>query len=194
MNKVFCIGMFKTGTSTMGTALQMLGYNVFLSGWQKNEILTDNWYRDPDKWQEHYDTIRKKTEQYDAFEDYPWMWCFKKCHEWYPDAKFILLERDAQDVAMSDINMWKKEGVAEPDIPTAQNFIDRYEMQFKMATEYFEDKDLLKMNISKGDGWEKLCPFLKKEIPYQNFPHSNKGVYNNQDLKNETNYGPYYNI
>lgn len=199
MNKVFCVGMFKTGTSTMGTALQMLGYNVFLSGWQRGEILQDNWFREPDKWKEHYETIRRKTEQYDAFEDYPWMWCYEQCYEWYPDAKYILLERDSQSVANSDINMWRKEGAPESDIPPASQFIDRYERQFEAASEFFKDKDnFMVMNIFEGEGWEKLCPFLGKDIPNQTFPHSNKGNYPQPSvMENKTGrptYGPYYNI
>ena len=31
------------------------------------------------------------------------------------------------------------------------------------------------MNITQGDGWDKLCPYLNKDIPDTAFPHSNKG-------------------
>ena len=33
----------------------------------------------------------------------------------------------------------------------------------------------LEMNITQGDGWDKLCPYLDKDIPDTIFPHSNKG-------------------
>jgi len=188
MNKVFCIGMYKTGTTTMGAAFQVLGYNTFLGGWPKDKMIFDRWFQTPDEWNNYDDIIKEKTEAYDAFEDYPWMFCYKKCHEWYPDAKFILLQRDANEVAESDLNMWRKEGVAESDLPPAQKFIDRYERQFKEASEYFKDNpNFLIMNISEG--WTTLCPFLDKKTPLEEFPHSNKGQYQNQH-----SYGPHYNI
>ncbi len=30
------------------------------------------------------------------------------------------------------------------------------------------------MNVMNGDGWEKLCPFLRLPIPKAAFPHANK--------------------
>ena len=33
------------------------------------------------------------------------------------------------------------------------------------------------MNIcDNGDGWEKLCKFLDKEVPNADFPHNNKTI------------------
>ena len=41
--------------------------------------------------------------------------------------------------------------------------------------DYFSgrENDLLIMDITKGDGWEKLCPFLDKPIPSENIPKEN---------------------
>ena len=36
---------------------------------------------------------------------------------------------------------------------------------------------LLVMNITAGDGWDKLCPFLGMSIPSETFPHSHKSNY-----------------
>jgi len=33
------------------------------------------------------------------------------------------------------------------------------------------------MDITKGDGWDKLCKFLEKPKPDVSFPHKNKGRY-----------------
>ena len=35
-------------------------------------------------------------------------------------------------------------------------------------------EDLLIIDITKGEGWEKLCLFLNKEIPNTEFPHRHK--------------------
>jgi hypothetical protein len=44
---------------------------------------------------------------------------------------------------------------------------------------YFENRKskLLVMDITKGDGWDKLCNFLNKSIPNKPFPHKNIGKY-----------------
>ena len=52
----------------------------------------------------------------------------------------------------------------------------RLEGHNKEVREYFKDRpnDLLVMNICAGDGWEKLCPFLDKNIPAGPFPYMHK--------------------
>ena len=53
---------------------------------------------------------------------------------------------------------------------------DRRSKHIKKITDYFSGRpnDLLVMDICAGDGWEKLCPFLGKDIPDIPFPHVNK--------------------
>lgn len=177
--KVFCIGMFKTGTTSMGRAFDMLGYNTLHGPWWDEGMIVDDWYKTPEKWDDYDDLIRAKAEKYDAFEDYPWMFCYKKCDVWFPGSKFILLERDADKVAESDLNMWRANGVKPEDMLPKQAFIDRYQKQFDGAVEYFKERpdDLLIMNLSNGDGFEKMCEFLGKNKPVLPFPHANKGSY-----------------
>ena len=40
---------------------------------------------------------------------------------------------------------------------------------------YFRDRsdDILILDIISGDGWEKLCPFLDRDIPDVPFPKTN---------------------
>ena len=56
------------------------------------------------------------------------------------------------------------------------NRIQEYDEHNKQVIAYFKDKpsQLLVMNITEGDGWEKLCKFLNKPIPNKAFPHKNK--------------------
>lgn len=35
-------------------------------------------------------------------------------------------------------------------------------------------KNFIEMNIVAGDGWEKLCKFLEKDAPGEDFPHDNR--------------------
>jgi len=179
-SKVFCIGMFKTGTSSLGRSFDILEYKTLHGPWGTTQLdmIHDPDYDTPDKWKYYWNRIKLETEKYDAFQDYPWMWCFEKCHEWYPDAKFIITVRDAVDVANSDANMWNTPLEELKSNGRYQKFIDRYNKHYKMVKEYFKDKNnLLEIKITEGEGWEKLSPFLGIEIPKINFPHANKGVY-----------------
>jgi hypothetical protein len=50
-----------------------------------------------------------------------------------------------------------------------------YERHQEDVARYFRNRpnDLLRMNLSKGDGWEKLAPFLGRSVPAVPFPHGN---------------------
>jgi hypothetical protein len=45
----------------------------------------------------------------------------------------------------------------------------------RAALEYFSGRrgDLLVMNLARGDGWEKLAPFLRFPLPTTPFPAKN---------------------
>ena len=48
-----------------------------------------------------------------------------------------------------------------------------YDRHIQAVLSYFKDRpnDLLVINITEGEGWEKLCPFLSKPIPSTAFPN-----------------------
>ena len=174
--KVFGIGMFKTGTSSLGKAFDILGFKTCHGPWwNRNEILIDNWYKNPSEWSKYYDSIKKKASQYNAFEDYPWMYVFKEVDEWFPGSKFILTVRESKKVASSDANFHKKNN--DPS-KSAQQFIERYENHLSSVISYFAGrKDLLIVSWENGNGWKEICEFLDKPIPDRPFPHVNKGNY-----------------
>ena len=178
MHKVFGIGMFKTGTKSLGVALNMLGYHGLYKPWfvlKDAQGRGDNWYRNPELWYKYYDKVKERANHYDAFSDAPWMFLYKQLNEWYPKSKFILtLRKDALTLAKSDICQWR----GKRDTPSIQQFIDRYENHNKQVRDYFKNKNnFLEMCFDKGDGWKKLCKFLDKPIPKSKFPHVNKGRY-----------------
>jgi hypothetical protein len=55
-------------------------------------------------------------------------------------------------------------------------YVARYERHNKEVLEYFAKRpdDLLVFDLPKGDGWDKLCPFLGHDVPDEPFPHANK--------------------
>lgn len=87
-HKVFCIGFQKTGTSSMGIALEILGYNV--CGHVNVLGITD-----PNQREKIIESVLSKTSDYNAFEDNPWCFLYKKLDKLYPGSKFILTTRDS---------------------------------------------------------------------------------------------------
>lgn len=172
-NKVFCIGMFKTGTKSFGQAMRILGYKTLDRPWF---ILKDNWYNNPKRWPEHYPKIRERAESYDAFSDAPWMFLYKQLDKWFHGSKFILtLRKDAITLAKSDTRQWR----GKSNTPSIEKFMTRYNRHNSAVKEYFKNrKDFMMMCFETGDGWQKLCNFLEiKTIPKIPFPHLNKGKY-----------------
>ncbi len=174
--KVFGIGMFKTGTTSLGYALDILGYKTLHGPWWG--AIKDNWYEQPSEWKKKIDVFKKKTRHYNAFQDFPWMYLYKEMDQCFPNSRFILTTRDAEKVAESDLNMWKRNGIAAKSIPDKSLFIKRYLAHKAQVLNYFRNKDnLLVVNWENGDGWKQLCDFLEKPVPSRAFPHVNKGGY-----------------
>jgi len=178
MNKVFGIGMFKTGTKSLGAALQILGYHGTYRPWfvlKDKQGKGDNWYRNPELWLKYYAAIKARADQYNAFSDAPWIFLYKQLDKWYPGSKFILtLRKDVETQARSDLNQWRNKKVK----PSLKQFINRYNKHNNMVLDYFKGKNnLLTMCFEEGDDWFRLCKFLNKSIPKVKFPHANKGRY-----------------
>lgn len=172
--KVFCIGFHKTGTSSLGVALEKLGYRVKGASYTKNPNISQN----------VYDLAYELVEQYDAFQDNPWPIIYKELDKKYPGSKFILTLRDSDSWIKSQVRHFGvKEtpmrkwiyGVGCPE-GNEKIYVKRFEDHNKEVLDYFRERpnDLLVLDLAKGDGWEKLCVFLGKDIPNIPFPHANK--------------------
>ena len=173
--KVFCIGFHKTGTTSLELALKKLGYRVTGSFGTK----------DPDIANKLHEMAYARVANFDAFEDNPWPLLYKELDERFPRSKFILTRRptdawirsQVKDFALTETPMrrWiygESAGCPEGNEST---YIARYERHNKEVLEYFADRpdDLLVFDLPKGDGWDKLCPFLGHDIPDEPFPHVN---------------------
>lgn len=174
--KIFGIGANRTGTQSLTIALWTLGYKT--SHWIHHKEMMKN--------------IKNKNyrfsflEEYDAATDLPIPKIFKELDETYPKSKFILTIRDEKKWLTSQKAHW--DGIKDQDNFEPHEFmyginyfdeeiyLEKYRNHNKCVTDYFKDRpdDLLVMNITKGDGWEKLCGFLKKPIPKTAFPYYNK--------------------
>lgn len=177
--------MFKTGTTSLGLALEMLGYRTKYRFWR----LIDDWRAyfdlDPRQWRRFEDEIRREAEQFDAFADAPWLYLYKELDRWYPGSKFILtVRKDAQSAARSDLRMWRHSGFVGrlarrgDAVPTAAQFMQRYEDHNAGVLDYFRDRadDLLVVCWETEEHpWQRLCEFLGcADVPDRPFPHANR--------------------
>lgn len=182
MNKVFGVGMFKTGTTSLGHALDILGYDTFHGPWKNpDELPYEPWGVDLENMRRYRSVLEERIDRHDAFQDYPFMFIYPLVDEWYPNSKFILTTRDPLKLAQSDRNMWRNHPniAAGRDIPPVERFVERYERHYEAVTSYFAARpdDLLIVSWSDGDGWPQLCDFLGKPVPEQAFPQANRGAY-----------------
>jgi hypothetical protein len=135
------------------------------------------------------------VDQFDAFEDNPWPVLYQELDQRYPGSKFILTRRPAEawiqsqlrDFASTETPMrrWIYGEDAGCPAGNEDTYIARYERHNHEVLGYFGDRmeDLLIFDLPKGDGWNKLCPFLGCEIPDEPFPHANKASWSRK-IKN----------
>jgi hypothetical protein len=169
MVKVFGIGLSKTGTSSLSTALKKLGYRT-----------------------RHYPELYKVVElsrEFDALTDSPVVPYIETLDRLYPEAKFILTIRDVESWLVScdrhyqikplhKIMRWKLHNRrANFGIETFDEKIFRqvYHDHMNRVTKLFQSPDkLLILDICGGEGYEKLCPFLGKKTLKEKFPYENR--------------------
>ena len=175
--KVFGLGFHKTGTSSLGKALDILGYRVCGAIGVHNPKIKE----------QVHEIAYSLLDKYDAFQDNPWPILYQELDQKCPGSKFILVIRpveswinsvvthfDTRDTPMRELIY----GIGHPK-GNENIYIERYERHNREVIEYFKDRpnDLLVINLKDGNLWEKICPFLDKEIPSVEFPHVNKKEY-----------------
>jgi hypothetical protein len=181
INKIFEIGLKKTGTTSLKTAFQVL--NIPSVGW--NEKKYNLWKRNGIS-EGFLNVINRKQ----AFSDGPWHDCdYRILDQKFPNSKFIILERNNDDWIRSkekhesplyNANDIGSDWLSKEWITDRENHIKRElmykENKYNAIKEYFKDRpnDLLVMNICEGEGWEKLCPFLGVSMPNKPFPFTNR--------------------
>lgn len=175
--KLFCIGLWKTGTTSFGSAMSYLGLDCqwwccprTKSGieFQPGGDLPTNIST------EEITDLRSTIEKYNAFSDSPWLCIYKWLEQNYPSAKFVLTTRKTpEQVAVSEFYNHIK--FKNPKINEPNFFIDRYNKHNEEVRQYFKDKPgKLIETCWELDGWGKLLEFMEI-IPH--FPHQNKGIH-----------------
>lgn len=174
--KIIGVGFQKTGTSTLREALKILGYKVKdTTPRALIPILKGD-----------FSKIRKILSGYDAMEDTPWYIIYRELDQMYSGSKFILTIRDADSWYTSvskhigDLRAAHHEWIYGRGKGLPKNYREHaiavYNKHNEEVMNYFSDRpdDLLVLDFTKGDRWEKLCAFLGKEVPGIPFPHYNR--------------------
>lgn len=185
--KIFCIGFQKTGTTSLGHALEILEYRVC------GPVGVTN----PDINRKALAWAVEKVPDFDAFQDNPWPMVYKEMDRLYPGSKFILTTRHPRSWIKSAkkyfgyyesaAEVWIYDGVGTP-IKNQKRFLKKFKEHNKEVREYFTDRsnDFLEIDLGKGHGWKELCGFLGKEIPQQDFPFDNKSGTLSAELQRHT--------
>lgn len=199
--KVFCIGLVKTGTTSIHQALKDLGYRV---GDQRTGELLLQAYAD-----RNFGPIVDFCLTANAFQDAPFSYPFTylPLDQTFPNAKFILSVRDDVDqwyrsllrfhgnlfaggrIPVKDDLMkatycypgfaWEAIRLVwntpEDDIYHKPTLVSYYERHNENVRDYFRSKtNLLEINVSDKNAYERLCNFLGRPLASDDFPWLNK--------------------
>lgn len=181
MPKYFCIGLGRTGTSSLHHAFIALGLrSVHAPG----DARTRHQIEQADY---HLDVVETTDLYYDQLMPV----IFPQMLDAFPDARFIYTIRDEDSWIRSHQNV---DFINEPArVGSHRYFVrlavfgctvfseDRYRWVFRdhdrRVRQFFDGAladRLLILDLSKGDGYEKLCPFLGLPVPQSPFPHRNR--------------------
>jgi hypothetical protein len=168
INRIFGIGLSRTGTTSLTHALMHVGIDMI-----------------------HYPTEEQLFDpKVKAISDIPVAYHFKDLDKKFPNSKFIYTIRDRDSWIDSmerhftkhkpaNINNWLKENRKKVYGSVEFNkdlYLKAFDEHDKNVREYFNNRDdFLILNIVEGDSWSKLLPFLEiKTNVNVDFPHKRK--------------------
>mgnify|MGYP006273494857 CR=1 FL=1 len=177
--KVFCVGFQKTGTSSLGIALERLGYRVagfypFRDLAAKREVA----------YEELLERAVEVAREVDAAQDMPWPILYADLDRIFPGSKFIHVMRDRDSWINSVIGDFSNSTnairrfiykVPYPQLDP-EAYLARYDRHNRDVGAYFADResDFLSLDLSKGEvDWAPICDFLGHTVPDISWPHAN---------------------
>ena len=186
--KVFGLGLSKTGTSSLTEALELLGVRAI------------HYPHDATTYEELRSANYRLSilREYQAILDIPVAPFYAQLDAAWPGAKFILTVRDREAWLRSAEVHWRllmQWWENFPEFKRFHEFISActygsigfsrerfgfvYDTHVRNVREYFAGRpdDFLEMDICAGEGWERLCPFLGMEAPGAPFPHANEWMH-----------------
>jgi hypothetical protein len=175
-SKVFGIGLGKTGTTSLGRALQVLGYDHLPFDARFVQMYGDG----------EIEELLEIAAGKESCEDFPWPLMYPDLYARFPDARFVLMTRSSVDVWWNSLLQHaERTGRSEAkriaygydwpdDAPDHHRSL--YLRHVEDIQNFFADKpgQLLQVCWEQGDGWPALCGFLDLPIPDLPFPHANR--------------------
>lgn len=169
-NKIWGIGLSKTGTSSLNSALNLLGIPSI-----------------------HFPRSIEQLKEFDGATGIPVALNYKQLDRLYPGSKFILTIRNPSNWLRSSKAQQKwldrvggdniSDGIIEPISQfygqreyNPSLWLAAYNLHLKSVMEYFHQResDFLILDICNSQGWSELCSFLDCATPTVPFPHENR--------------------
>lgn len=180
-DKIFGIGLNKTGTSSLGKYFKSLGYNLYCNPSYNNILKAKN----------EINEIYKIVDKFDVFEDWPWPLIYKELYNKYPRSKFILTIRgNAEEWFDSLFRHSKRTGHTKQRLfvyghynPDKNNKIDHvniYNNHYKNVINFFKKNNpyrLLILSTNDLDKEKKIYKFIGinyNKNNYIKYSHQNK--------------------
>lgn len=185
--KIFGIGFYKTGTTTLYDALRLLGYRTLNGDTPRSYPGADDGatlIRQIDAGDYRLPTF----EMFDAFTDNPYFRIWRQIYALYPDSKYILTVRDDEawidscvkfyrNRRLRPMRIWMFGRHADPsrDGESRQAWLDAYREHNAEIRQHFRSRpqQFLEFDPTQTADWGALCAFLDAPLPARPWPHAN---------------------
>jgi hypothetical protein len=185
--KIFCIGFYKTGTTTLYDALRTLGYHTVNGDTPGSYPGADDGatlIRQIDAGDYRLPTF----EMFEAFSDNPYFRIWRRIYDLFPDAKYILTVRDEPRWIESCVKFYRHRRIRPMRVwmfgphanpasspESRQAWLDAYRAHNAAVREFFASRphQYFEFDPTTERGWHRLCAFLGAPVPEQPWPHAN---------------------
>lgn len=200
--KIFCVGLNKTGTTSLALALRRLGLRV--GDQDVAELLIDSWM------ERDFAPIIAHCASADAFQDIPFSldYTYQAVDQAFPGSKFILTVRESPEAWFQSLVRFHSRMFGNGRLPTAADLraaryryegwvlkavqsmfsvaeeslyderllVGRYREHNEMIRRYFWARpgDLLELDLRQDDSMQRLCEFLGLPAAEEKMPWVNR--------------------
>ncbi len=186
--RIFGIGFYKTGTTTLYEALKVLGYRTINGDKPGSYEGADDGFTLLQ--QVRTGDYRLPTfDLFDAFTDNPYFRLWREIYAQFPEAKYILTVRDESKWIESCVRFYANRRIrpmrvwmfgphADPSRSEAsrQAWLDAYRAHNAAVRTHFATAPagrFLELDLVRRPRWDELCAFLGQPIPDTPLPHAN---------------------
>ena len=186
--KIFGIGFYKTGTTTLFEALKLLGFRT-INGDKPGSYPGADDGATLLKQIEAGDLRLPTFDLFDAFTDNPYFRLWREIYAQFPEAKYILTARDEGPWIESCVRFYANRRIrpmrvwmfgphADPsrDAASRRAWLDAYRAHNAAVRAHFAAAppgQFLELDLVSRPRWDELCAFLGQPRPSVPLPHAN---------------------